>query len=465
MQQQQSIFNYLRQAAVVLSILCLFPHFSKGQTYKLMRFEEDYSALADSTRHGYQKLKYSPLSGDGKLWLSMGGEARLEYVDFNNEDWGRVQLGHNSFLLQRYSLHADLHLGTRLRLFTQLRSALQHGRKNGSRQIDEDQLNVQNLFIDGTLFKQNNKSVLIRLGRQELDYGSGRLISVGEGPNARRYFTGAKLAYNSSKVNIEAFAMMADTVRPGIFDNKPSKQVNLWGAYGKFIIPQQANLDLYYIGIYRDHSVFEEGISQETRHTLGARIWKYGGGFIYNLEGAYQFGSFGQGKISAWTASVDIGYLFENTVLKPSINLRNDYISGDKKAGDGNLQTFNPIYPKGGYFGFSPQIGPVNLIDIHPYATLDLLSNLKMQVDVVFNWRHTLQDGLYRPSGSFNLPGSASRKRYIGTAYLANFAYTASKQLSLVTGIQYFKTGAFIEDIISIPKNGIFFNSRIAFKF
>ncbi|MCS4167734.1 MULTISPECIES: alginate export family protein [Sphingobacterium] len=465
MQQQQTIFNYIRQAVVVLSILSLFPHFSKAQTYKLMRFEEDYSALADSTRHGYQKLKYSHLTADGKLWLSMGGEARLEYVDFNNEDWGRVKLGHNNFLLQRYSLHADLHFGTRLRLFTQLRSALQHGRKNGSRQIDEDQLNVQNLFIDGTLFKQNDKSVLIRLGRQELDYGSGRLISVGEGPNARRYFTGAKLAYNSSKVNIEAFAMMADTIRPGIFDNKPSKQVNLWGAYGKFIVPQQANLDLYYIGIYRDRSAFEEGIAQETRHTVGIRIWKYGGGFIYNLEGAYQFGSFGQGKISAWTASVDIGYLFENTVLKPSINLRNDYISGDKKAGDGNLQTFNPIYPKGGYFGFSPQIGPVNLIDIHPYATLDLLSKLKMQVDVVFNWRHTLQDGLYRPSGSFNLPGSASRKRYIGTAYLANFTYAASKQLSLVTGIQYFKTGAFIEDIISTPKNGIFFNSRIAFKF
>ncbi|WP_248933261.1 alginate export family protein [Sphingobacterium siyangense] len=465
MQQQQTIFNYIRQAVVVLSILILFPHFSKGQTYKLMRFEEDYSALADSTRHGYQKLKYSPLTADRKLWLSMGGEARLEYVDFNNEDWGRVKLGHNNFLLQRYSLHADLHFGTRLRLFTQLRSALQHGRKNGSRQIDEDQLNVQNLFIDGTLFKQNDKSVLIRLGRQELDYGSGRLISVGEGPNARRYFTGAKLAYNSSKVNIEAFAMTADTIRPGIFDNKPSKQVNLWGAYGKFIIPQQANLDLYYIGIYRDRSAFEEGIAQETRHTIGTRIWKYGGGFIYNLEGAYQFGSFGQGKISAWTASVDIGYLFENTVLKPSINLRNDYISGDKKAGDGNLQTFNPIYPKGGYFGFSPQIGPVNLIDIHPYATLDLLPKLKMQVDVVFNWRHTLQDGLYRPSGSFNLPGSASRKRYIGTAYLANFTYAASKQLSLVTGIQYFKTGAFIEDIISTPKNGIFINSRIAFKF
>ncbi|MNI53822.1 hypothetical protein D3C73_1086770 [compost metagenome] len=72
---------------------------------------------------------------------------------------------------------------------------------------------------------------------------------------------------------------------------------------------------------------------------------------------------------------------------------------------------------------------------------------------------------MYRPSGSFNLAGAASRKRYIGTAYLANFTYAASKQLSLVTGIQYFKTGAFIEEIINTPKNGVFFNGRVAFKF
>jgi len=442
----------------------MLPNLS-AQSYKLMRFEEDYSNLADSIRHGYERLKYSPLTSDGKVWLSIGGEARAEYVDFNNEDWGRLQLGHNNFLLQRYNLHADVHFGKRLRLFTQFRSALQHGRKNGSRPIDEDQLNVQNLFIDGTILQQNDRSLLIRLGRQELDYGSGRLISVGEGPNARRYFTGAKVAYNTNKVSLEAFAMMADTIRPGIFDNKPSKQINLWGAYSKIILPQQANIDLYYIGIHRDQSTFEEGTAKELRHTIGTRLWKYGGGFIYNLEGAYQFGSFGKGKISAWTASVDIGYLFEDSALKPSVNLRNDYISGDNEAGDGDLQTFNPIYPKGGYFGFSPQIGPVNLIDIHPYATLDLLAKLKLQVDMVFNWRQSLGDGVYRPSGSFNLAGSTSKKRYIGTAYLANFTYTFSKQLSLVTGIQYFKTGAFIEEIVSSPRNGVFFNGRIAFKF
>ncbi|WP_281632386.1 alginate export family protein [Flavobacterium luteolum] len=397
--------------------------------------------------------------------MSIGGEARYEYVDFNNEDWGRFNVGHNNFLLQRYDLHADIHLGKTFRIFAQLRSALEDGRTNGARGIDEDQLNVQNLFLDVNVWQQKDKKITISAGRQELDYGSGRLISVREGPNARLYFTGGKLMYTSSRVSIDAFAMMADTVYTGVFDNKMSKQLNLWGAYSKIIFPKAGNLDLYYLGFRRDASVFEEGIAPERRHTIGSRLWKYGGGFIYNLEAAYQFGTFGSGNINAWTGSIDIGYMFENVKFKPTINLRNDYISGDKNQGNGNLQTFNPLYPKGGYFGFSPQVGPVNLIDIHPYATFDLLLNLKMQVDVVLNWRYSTQDGVYRPSGILNLRGSDSDEKYIGTAYLANFTYGINKYISVVSGIQYFKTGAFINDVIPNSKDGVFFNARLTFKF
>jgi hypothetical protein len=96
------------------------------------------------------------------------------------------------------------------------------------------------------------------------------------------------------------------------------------------ILPESGNLEWYYLGIHRKESRFEDGIGDETRHTLGGRFWKYGGGFIYNFEMAYQFGNFNKGTISAWTASADIGYMFENVKGKPTINLRNDYISGDK---------------------------------------------------------------------------------------------------------------------------------------
>ncbi|WP_238989950.1 alginate export family protein [Flavobacterium sharifuzzamanii] len=438
---------------------------SSSQNFKLLRYDENYEFLKDSNRNFYERLKYIPLNQKKDIYMSIGGEARYEYVDFNNEDWGRFNVGHNNFLLQRYDLHADIHLGKNFRIFAQLRSALEDGRTNGARGIDEDQLNVQNLFLDVNVWQQKDKKVTIRVGRQELDYGSGRLISVREGPNTRLYFTGGKLMYTSSRVSVDAFAMMADTVYTGVFDNKMSKQLNLWGAYSKIIFPKAGNLDLYYLGFRRDASVFEEGIAPERRHTIGTRLWKYGGGFIYNLEAAYQFGTFGSGNINAWTGSIDIGYMFENVKFKPTINLRNDYISGDKNQGNGNLQTFNPLYPKGGYFGFSPQVGPVNLIDIHPYATFDLLSNLKMQVDVVLNWRYSTQDGVYRPSGILNLRGSDSDEKYIGTAYLANFTYGINKYISVVSGIQYFKTGAFINDVIPNSKDGVFFNARLTFKF
>ncbi|KAF2339030.1 alginate export family protein [Flavobacterium nitrogenifigens] len=450
---------------ICIASFLLIGNTASAQNFKLLRYDENYEFLKDSNRNFYERLKFIPLNQKKDIYMSIGGEARYEYVDFNNEDWGRFNVGHNNFLLQRYDLHADIHLGKTFRIFAQLRSALEDGRTNGARGIDEDQLNVQNLFLDVNVWQQKDKKITIRAGRQELDYGSGRLISVREGPNARLYFTGGKLMYTSSRVSVDAFAMMADTVYTGVFDNKMSKQLNLWGAYSKIIFPKAGNLDLYYLGFRRDASVFEEGIAPERRHTIGSRLWKYGGGFIYNLEAAYQFGTFGSGDINAWTGSIDIGYMFENIKFKPTINLRNDYISGDKNQGNGNLQTFNPLYPKGGYFGFSPQVGPVNLIDIHPYATLDLLSNLKMQVDVVLNWRYSTQDGVYRPSGILNLRGSDSDEKYIGTAYLANFTYGINKYISVVSGIQYFKTGAFINDVIPNSKDGVFFNARLTFKF
>lgn len=446
-------------------MIILFSGKLSAQAFKLLRYDENYEYLKDSSDTFYNKVKFLPLNNEKNVYLSFGGEARYEYVDFNNEDWGRLNIGHNNFFLQRYDLHADFHLGERVRIFSQIRSALQNGRKNGPRGIDEDELSIQNLFVDVKAFKDQDKNLVFRVGRQELDYGSGRLISVREGPNVRLSFTGAKLVYYQKDFSVDAFAMMADSINAGVFDNKISKQLNLWGAYSKIIFQKAGNLDMYYLGIRRDNAVFEAGIAKEKRHTIGVRFWKYGGGFIYNLEAAYQFGTFGDKAIRAWTGSVDLGYLFENVKFKPSINLRNDYISGDHSKDDNTLQTFNPLYPKGGYFGFSPQVGPVNLIDIHPYVTLDLSSKLKMQTDVVFNWRYSLQDGVYRPSGTLNLQGSSSDKRYIGTAYLTNFTYSFSRYIALVSGIQYFRKGAFIEDIIPGAKSGVFYNIRLDFKF
>ena len=428
-----------------------------------MRYDENYKYLSDSVKNFYNGLKFIPLSSDNNTYLSFGGEIRYEYAGKIDEDWISGE-GYNQTFLQRYVLYADLHIGNRFRVFSQLNSALQNGNKYEPAPVDVDQLDVQNLFLEYKAFENKFNSLIIRLGRQELDYGSGRLISVREGTNARTYFTGAKIRYSSHRLSVDGFVMMEDQVNPGVFDNKSSHQANLWGVYSNLILPG-GNFDFYYLGIRRDQAAFEEGIAREIRHTVSTRYWKYGNGFIYNLEAAYQVGKFGAGNINAWTAAFDLGYRFGDVKYKPSINIRNDYISGDKKAGDGQLQTFNPLYPKGGYFGFNPLIGPSNLIDLHPYGNAALTDKLSVQIDMVFNWRYSLADGLYHPSGGFNIPGSASGKRYIGTTYLASADYQFDKFLSLSVGAQYFDIGDFIPDVVSPPANSIFFNTQFTFKF
>lgn len=451
---------------VLILAACLAVQHSYAQTFRLMRYDEDYSQLrTDSLKSFYHRIKYIPLSAAHRQYLSVGGEVRYEFAAFNNEDWGKTDLGKNDFLLQRYDLHADLHLSDKIRFFVQLRSALENGRKNGPRPIDEDQLNVQNLFADIKIWKSKTDSLSIRAGRQELNYGAGRLISVREGPNARLYFTGLKAIYVYKNISADLFAMEADNTQPGVFDNHLSRQLNLWGAYVTVKMAKNSNLDLYYLGNRKDQVIFDDGTADERRHTMGARLWKNDTGFIYDIESAYQFGKFGRENIRAWTASLDLGYSFGDLKAKPTFGIRNDYISGDGKKGDGTLGTFNPIYPKGGYFGFDPQIGPVNLIDIHPYGSVKISPALTLLADVVFNWRFSLNDGVYRPSGTFNFSGSGSDKRYIGTAYLTKLSYLFNPFLSFDFGIQYFRTGPFIKSEVDRPQDALLTNTRIAFKF
>jgi hypothetical protein len=436
-----------------------------AQSFQLMRYDENYSRLKDSAGTFYNRIKYIPLSQSGSVYLSFGGEVRQELDYFVNEDWGASDLGRDIFLLQRYHLHADLHLGNRIRLFGQLRSGLEDGRKNGPRPIDEDKLNVQNLFVDVIAYKEMDRTVTLRLGRQEVYYGSGRLIDVRNGPNLRLYFDGAKVAYASSGLKLDAFVLAEPIVNTGIFDNTSTRKANLWGIYSTYTIPKSANFDFYYLGINRENSRFDEGIADETRHTLGTRFWKNGTGFIYNFEVMYQFGKFGSGNIRALGLSSEMGYSFGNIKGAPAIKLRNDIISGDKRKDDGRLGTPNGLYPNGGYFGMNPQVGPANLISVHPNFFWSPKNKVELTLDAIFHWRYSTEDGIYGASGAFRMSSSGSEKRYIGTAYIMTLSWNINSFLNYNIGVQYFKTGSFINEVIPQHQNGFFVGSVIGFSF
>ncbi len=165
-----------------------------ARTYHLLREDDDWSFLADPAKRQefWDRIKYIPLRSGRNDWLlSMGGEAREIWEQIGNDNWGQ-QPFMNGYFNQRYMFYFDVHYGKHVRSFVELKSGLNSYRIGGPRPIDEKKLDFQAAFFEvGTGDDRN--WVKFRAGRQEMEYGSGRLIDVREGPNVRLSFDGFKV--------------------------------------------------------------------------------------------------------------------------------------------------------------------------------------------------------------------------------------------------------------------------------
>jgi hypothetical protein len=325
-----------------------------ARTYNLLSENDDWSFLADPSLRSdfWDPMKYIPLGCD-TCYLSLGGEIRLVFEQVGNDNWGK-QPYMNAFLLQRYMLHSDWHLGKSFRVFVQLKSGLEDSRAGGPRPIDEKRLDFEAAFFEVGNTHTKNWAVL-RVGRQELNYGSGRLVSIREGPNVRQSFDGVKIRSKAGAWTVDAFAVRPDLDKFGFFDNVPDHTTAFWRLYAtrpwaarrivRFLLPRPASQE-------RD---FERGTSTELRHSLGARLWRpiatNEPGLDFDDEAVSQFGSFGSDGINAWAVASDHRYSLPNLLLKPRFSVKADISSGGNPASH-TLGTFNPTYPMGNYFAY-----------------------------------------------------------------------------------------------------------------
>src|SRR6266705_4828706 len=274
-----------------------------ARTYHLLREDDDWSFLAVPAERQdfWDRIKYIPLrSGRNDWFLSMGGEAREIWEQIGNDNWGQ-QPFMNGYLNQRYMFYFDVHYGKHVRSFVELKSGLNSYRIGGPRPIDEKKLDFQTAFLEvGTGDDRN--WIKFRAGRQEMEYGSGRLIDVREGPNVRLSFDGFKVKAGIGPWQIDGFAMRPDKDEPGFFDNAPNHAVGFWGVYATRSLRRNTLLDVYYLGLDRKEATFQRGTAQEVRHSLGARfshpIATEKPGWDFDYEGVWQFGTFGSANIS-----------------------------------------------------------------------------------------------------------------------------------------------------------------------
>jgi hypothetical protein len=274
-------------------------------------------------------------------YLSLGGELRERYQNLHHYEFGLAEFKDDDYLLHRVLLHADLHLGNHFRTFVQLGSHYVFGKANDKTQVEENHLDLQQGFAELQIPVGDN-TLMVRGGRQELSFGSERLVSIRNNPNIRRSFNTVRIALNNEDVTLDAFYAVPLTLRQGVFDDKTDDEQSFWGIYAALNpppFPYAPKVDIYYLGLDKANAAYTQGIANEHRHTMGTRIWRKLVSWDYNFEFAYQFGIFGQDNISAWTAASDTGYRWESVALKPRLAFKIDVVSGDDNPNDHTLKT------------------------------------------------------------------------------------------------------------------------------
>ena len=418
------------------------------------RFNEDWSVLRgvdpETTDDFWDRLKFIPLTSDQNVWLTIGGQARERGEYFRQYLFGNSEPKQSDgYLLSRYRLSADLHLTRYFRMFAEGRSAfaLDRDLAGGRTTSYVDEVDLMNGFADVMIPLGQQASVTLRGGRQELIFGSQRLVGPGDFTQVPRAFEGGAAIGQIAGWTITPFWAQPVVVDKYRFNQSTSDQ-ELFGVFGTGPLHVVAvNLDLYWLDANNKTATFNGTVGREHRHTLGGRVWgKIGAtGLDFEVEGAAQFGTVGRGDVATSMFTTVLGYTLPVPRLSPRVYLEFDYASGDDRPG-GNVGTFNPLYPNGhSYLGYIDYIGRQNLISPNAGVSVSPIRDLTLSLQQYFFWRASDHDAIYSKSGGVLRPGTGTTARYVGAETDVLATYNFTRHIQGYAGYSHFFAGEFIE--------------------
>ncbi len=337
----------------------------------------------------YKKLKYSKL-GDSAA-ISFGGNYRIQWEMLNNPMFQKENGLDNNWFLSRGMLHLDIRSSSKWQFFAELGTSHSIDKDMPS-PVDEDRLYINQLFG-----KYKSKNYEIAIGRENFNYGSRRLIAIREGPNVRLSFDAIRFTYKWKQFSSEALVLSNVANEIGVLDNDfYAFDDYIWGSYNRFNNEKNTTkLEVYYFGYKAELENYASISGSETRQSLGVRSdvslarWKF------NNEFVYQFGNIQNQTINAWTLSVNGTYKISDHF---NYEFNGEIISGDGNSSDGQLNTFNPLYPDAAYFGRVARFGPYNLLDLHTNLSYKK-EKISSELGYYAFWRYSDQDAIYSSGG------------------------------------------------------------------
>jgi hypothetical protein len=421
-------------------------YFSLGKPlYPLEFYDIDFTDLADASRRSslLDTLHYIPLSMGSNSYLSIGGELREQY-------WNQVDESHalrtpieNSYDLQRVLADAYLHIDSHFAVFAQV------GRDDAFDKIsasttDETRGRVQQGFVE---IKEpvGSDELEARVGRQEITLGSGRFVWINDSSNVRTTHDGARVhADFADGATLDLVATRPVTPTYTAFADWFSHSGSFGAVYASEpFFEKQLHLDEYYFYRRSPGVQFASQTGNEDRDTVGGRIWGEIGGFKYDSDFAYQWGTFDtttQSKtISAVGTSTRILYTFDEVALQPGLQFQTSYFSGSDAPKSKTIGTFNAPFPRPTLINYAGLETLENLVEAYPSTLFSPFPNFALRFGPQAMWRANVNDAVYISRTTPLTKTLNDHARYIGT----NLTWTA--QWKITSNVSMF--GEYLREI------------------
>jgi hypothetical protein len=194
----------------------------------------------------------------------------------------------------------------------------------------------------------------IKAGRQDLIYGTGKIILDGTPLDGSRtiYFDAIKATLNIASNQIDFLGIYNQDKDPlTINAQDPIRMIEqdeaALGLYGKNSLFEQAPFEYYWIYKTEDNSRTHVGtLADADFHTIGGRVMpKFGAGFSANVEAAYQTGDHGDYDSEGALLDAALNFGPEMGSLKPNFTAGYYYLSGDE-AGSSKNEGWHPVFSR-----------------------------------------------------------------------------------------------------------------------
>lgn len=420
-----------------------------------LRYDEDYAYLAtarSSTMAWWEPFKYVPLFSEDPppSYLSFGLELWLRTESYEALDWDRET--NDTFLWGRVLPYIDVHIEG-VRGFAQLIAAGAIGIEAPG-PVDQNSLDLLQGFVEIDAFADSPTDLVLRFGRQLLRLGSGRLVDIRYGVNVLEPFDGIRFMLDLGRFQMDGLWVRPVNLGTGVFDDEAFVDEALWSVYATVYFDEERSrgADLYYLGYRNPGASFQNGEGLEVRHTMGLRGFGSFGPLHLNYELFLQLGTLGrdvpnqrQQSIVAWSVATDT-HLRIDWPTSPVVGVKFNVVSGDTRPDDDTLETFNPLFPRGKYFGELTPIGPANLVNVHPNLTLQLDEGLSVGSNIVLYWRYHPGDALYGLGGGVLREGIGASSRYVGLQWDLFIEHQMGRSFDYVASYSQFHAGDFVRE-------------------